>query len=128
MFFLVVTVIFGALFAIFATQNTIGVPVTIGAYSWTNVPLYIIAIASLLFGLLVAWILSIADWATNSLALHGKNQQIRTVKNEADKNEARIHELEIENARLKEEITGEEKIHKAEKPNPLRTFINNTSH
>lgn len=100
MFFLLLIGIFGLGFAYLATQNTAGVVLYVGNYMWGGVPLYVIALGSLLFGIFISWVFSLFDWAASSLTLHGKESTIKKAAQEVDALQQKIHELELENARL----------------------------
>lgn len=92
---LIVLVIFGLGMAYFATQNTLPISFTIGNYRFTNVPLYILAIGSLLLGIFISWIVSVMDDLSPSKGIDKTDKTIEELKEEKQ-------ELEVENARLKE--------------------------
>lgn len=127
MFFLLIAAIIGAGFAILSTQNTIGVPVHLGGYYWTHIPLYLIAIASLLVGLLIAWLLSLINWAASTVHLHGKELRARKAETSADRLEARVHDLELENAKLRSQLHETEAVDQAERPSPLERITHSFS-
>ena len=102
---LIIAVIFGLAVALFATQNTNGVNITIAQYAFRDIPLYIIVIASLLLGLFVSWIINLAEGISSALTIHGKNNAINNAQKDLVNLQGRVHELEIENARLKGEST-----------------------
>jgi uncharacterized integral membrane protein len=97
---LIVTVIFGSIIAYFATQNTTLISVRFINYSLT-VPLYFIVIGSLFIGLVVSWIISMVDSVSSSLTIHGKESKLNEAKKETAELTKRIHELELENTKLK---------------------------
>lgn len=101
MFELLVTVILALGFALLATQNTSGVTVNIWQYTFSNIPLYIVALGSLLFGLLVAWFISLFDGLANLLSLRHKDTQISEKERTVSHLEDRLRALELENAELK---------------------------
>lgn len=100
---LIVAVIAGLLFAFFATANTAGVTINIGNYLLNNVPLYLVALGSLLLGLLISWVISLVDSLSSGLSLRSKEQQIKQTEHRLEDLKSRVQELEIENARLKGE-------------------------
>lgn len=103
MFTLILGIIFGLLFAFFATQNTAGVTLTIGSLALTNIPLYLIALGSLLIGFLISGLFNLIESVSSSLALMGKDSKIRHTENQVEEMSRKVQELEIENARLKGE-------------------------
>lgn len=100
---LIAAVILGLVFAYIAVQNTTGVPIRIGVYEWINIPLYIIAIGSLLFGLFISWLLSLVDWIASALTISGKDNALHKAERTIENLDRKIHELELENARLRGE-------------------------
>lgn len=101
MTFLIAAVLFGLAFAFFATQNTTGVTLRFYDVVWTGVPLYLIALGSLLVGFIIAWIISLFDWAATTLTVYDKDHSIRKRERVINDLSHRINELEIENAKLR---------------------------
>lgn len=100
---LVLTAIFGLVIAFFATQNTNVVSVKFLQYSLSSIPLYFIIIGSLVVGIFLAWILSLAGSISSLLTLHGKESRLKEAKKEVADLTKQIHKLELENERLKAE-------------------------
>jgi uncharacterized integral membrane protein len=90
----------GLSFAFFAMQNTAVVPLSFGAYSFQSVPLYIVVIGSLLTGLLIAWVFNFIDSLGSLMSLRGKDRALHTADKKIAHLEDRIHDLELENAKL----------------------------
>ncbi len=99
---LIIAVISGIGIAYFATQNPIAVPITLASYHFFNIPLYILVAGSLLFGLLVSWIISLFSYFGNSVLFHRQSSRIKKDNKIIQDLTTKIHDLEIENARLKE--------------------------
>ena len=100
---LILMVIFGVWFAWLATQNTVGTTLRIGSYELTNIPLYLIALGSLLLGLLISWIINTLDWISSALTIKSKEGRIAQTEREIDNLQTQIRSLELENARLRGE-------------------------
>lgn len=98
---LLIAVVFGAAVGYFATQNTIPVTIRMAEYAIEDVPLYLVVIGSLLIGLFVAWILYVARSVSSSLAMRGKNSEVRRARETIAELETRVRDLEVENARLR---------------------------
>lgn len=98
---LIFTVIVGLIFAYLATQNTQGVNLSLLNYSLTNIPLYIVALGSLLIGLLLSSVVHLVNSLYSFFSIHRKDTQIAQSQREVNNLENRIHELEVENAHLK---------------------------
>ena len=130
MLFLILAVVIGLGFAFFSVQNTVGVPVQIGNNFYSSVPLYAVALGSLLLGFAVSGIMRMIDWAATGLTLHGKDNQIRKTETTVHQLQQKIHDLELENNRLRGEDKGNKKaelehnVHDEEKP----SFTNRLRH
>jgi uncharacterized integral membrane protein len=98
---LLIAVVFGAAIGYFATQNTIPVTLRVAEYAIEEVPLYLVVIGSLLIGLFVAWILYVARSVSSTLAMRGKNTEVRRARETIAELENRVRDLEVENARLR---------------------------
>ncbi len=98
---LLTLVLSGILVAYFATQNTGDVSINLLGYSLVGIPIYFLVLGSVLLGLLMGSIINLIDSLFSSLKLRDKNHTINEVSKKALTLEERIHELEVENARLK---------------------------
>lgn len=99
---LILTVVFGFAIAYFAIQNTAGVTVRF-VNSTFGVPLYVVIVGSLLVGLLMAWLVSIANGIGSLLTIHGKDNELKASNKTVDRLAERVRELELENAGLRGE-------------------------
>ena|SRR3989344_1816358 len=100
---LILLIISGAAFAFFATQNTHNTEITLASYTFDEIPMYAIVLGSLLLGILVSWVISFFGFVSSSLTILGKNRKIGEGKKEIGGLEKQIHDLELENERLKGE-------------------------
>lgn len=98
---LILTILIGLGLIYFATQNTAAITIQLGQFILPNIPVYLIAIVSLLLGLLVAWVLNVIDWASFALTLSGKNNQLRNTQHTVEQLKQRVHDLEVENHNLR---------------------------
>jgi uncharacterized integral membrane protein len=98
---LLIAVLFGAAVGYFATQNTTPVTIQLADYALEDVPVYLVVVGSLLVGLFIAWILYLARSVSSSLAIRGKNTEVRRARQDIAELENRVQELEVENARLR---------------------------
>ena len=94
------SVIFGLAIGYFATQNTSPVTIQLGELHIENVPLYFVAIGSLILGFFIAWIFSLARTVSSTLTVYGKDRLVKRTETDPDL-ERRIRQLESENARLR---------------------------
>lgn len=97
---LIVTIIFGLIITYFALQNTGNISLNFLNYTIPSVPTYFVIIGSLLLGLLFSWIVSLINGIFTSFTMHGKDSKIKSSGKENEQLAKRIHELEIENAKL----------------------------
>lgn len=114
---LVLMVLLGVVFAYFATQNTLGTNLLVGPYNWANVPLYMIVLGSLLLGMVISWFISIISGIGSALSMRRRDSTIKAREKDLESMQSKLHDLELENARLrgeKQEVIHEEKVHEAE--------------
>ena len=103
MFSLIILFIFGFMVAIFAVQNTQSASVQFGQYGLVDIPLFAIVIAAALFGILVSWLISLTGNISTSMSMRNKEGRIRDAQTEVHRLQNRVHELEIENERIRGE-------------------------
>ncbi len=73
----------------------------------TNIPLFYVVIGSILAGLLLSYFIYIIHSITTSIKLRKKDKKIRNAKAELAELTRRVHQLELENAKLKKESDSE---------------------
>lgn len=109
MWFLVVAIIIGSGIAYFSAQNTQPVSIYIGGYEvYTYIPLYVVIIVSLVAGILIAWLISLLGTISSKITIHGKEHTIREDNKRIAELTKKVHQLELENARLKKQEGKEE--------------------
>jgi uncharacterized integral membrane protein len=91
--------IFGLAIGYFAIQNATPVTIQMGELIFQEVPLYLVAVGSLILGILIASILYLARTVSANMTIHGRHQPTTDNKTVVAL-ERRIHDLEIENTRL----------------------------
>lgn len=101
MFTLILLVIIGLSFGYFATMNTMTIPVNIAGVTYNDVPLYIVLGITLLLGLALSWVISMVDSVYTSMAFRGKDRAIRDRERTVDSLSKQVHDLEVENAKLR---------------------------
>lgn len=110
MYTLITALLFSLAFTYFATQNTATVSIRLANTYLAGVPLYWIIFAALFTGVLVAAIisaiesLSLNNSETYSLKARKNEAAISDTKNEVNKLNERVHELENENRNLQQEL------------------------
>jgi len=109
MAFLILLIISGAVFAYFAAQNTQQISINFLHYTTGNLPLYLVILIALLLGITISWVISFFGFVSTSLTIFGKNSKIKEDKKEIDSLKKKIHDLELENERLKGEVSAKQK-------------------
>lgn len=94
--------IFGLAIGYFAIQNAMPVSIQMGEFVLQEIPLYFVAVGSLILGVLLASIFYLAR-SVSSHSVYGKHAHHPTIDNRETVVglEQRVHDLEAENARLR---------------------------
>ncbi len=106
---LLIIIATGILAAVFATQNTQVTSITFINYTIPQVPVYAIALVSLFVGILIFWLVNLLRVFSTNWALRGKDKSLDETKKEVVDLTKEIHQLEIENTKLKSKL-GEPEI------------------
>lgn len=105
---LVFTVLFASIAAYFATQNNRFIDINFLSYTLHGVPLYLVVLISVLIGLSLSWFISLIGEVSSLFALQDKENKLRRTKQNNVELLKQIHELQVENARLKAKTENEE--------------------
>jgi uncharacterized integral membrane protein len=100
---LIVSVLFGIVMAYFATQNTQAISLNFWNYSVPGIPIYMVVVGGLLVGLLLSWVISLVNSVITAFTLRGKESTIKDYRKENAELAKQIHQLELENTRIKAE-------------------------
>ncbi len=92
---------FGLIFGYFATLNTAASSISFGVYTFEQVPLYLIVIASFAIGVLFSSIFYMLQSVSARLILGKKGKELESEKKEVAELMKRVHQLELENTKLK---------------------------
>jgi uncharacterized integral membrane protein len=103
---LIVAILFGLGLTFFAFSNSISVPVAFAGIQLSAIPLYMVVVFSVLAGIVMAWFISAIDGISSHMELRGKNHRINDDQKAITALQERIHNLEVENARLKSDNRG----------------------
>jgi hypothetical protein len=77
------------------------VSVNVGIHTFSNVPLFYVIVGAFLFGLILSYFIYLVHAISNSIKLRGKDKEIKKDKNEVLELTKRVHQLELENEKLK---------------------------
>ena len=91
--------------AYLAQNNLVPVTMHLGTTVITNIPLFYIIIGSLLTGLILAYLLHLVNSIFTAFSMHRKDAVIKHGKSDIVDLTKRIHQLELENERLKNNST-----------------------
>lgn len=91
--------------AYLSQNNLMPVPLHLGTYTFSDIPLFYIIIGSLLTGLGLAFVIYLFNSIFTAFTMHGKDNTIKRGKSDIVDLTKRIHQLELENERLKNNST-----------------------
>lgn len=103
MLVLLITVALGIAFAVFATQNTGTIDLNFGKYFLPGIPIYLVVLVPLLFGLLVAFILHLLKILSHDLTIDEQKHELKTLKEELAEVTKKAHKLELENVKIRKD-------------------------
>lgn len=101
---LIVILLSGGFIAFFATQNTQPVSIFFVKYQLNSLPMYVVILASVFFGIFISWLISMVASVSSFLAIHSRDKTINEGKKETVDLTKTVHQLELENERLKTEL------------------------
>lgn len=105
---IILILIVGSVFVYLAQNNLTQITLHLGSTVITNVPLFYVIIGSLLTGLTIAYLVHLVNSIFVSFSIHGKDTTIKQGKNQIADLTKRIHQLELENEKLKHNSNGNE--------------------
>ena len=101
MLILILLLIVGSVLVYISKFNFEPVSVNLGFYSFSNIPLFYVIVGSLVFGLVLSYLAYLMHAISTSFAFRGKNKEIKKNKDEVLELTKRVHQLELENEKLK---------------------------
>jgi lipopolysaccharide assembly protein A len=103
MLMLILFLVVGSALAYVSQYNFEPTTVNLGFYVFSEMPLFYVMIGSFVAGLILAYLIHLIHAISASLALRGKEKEIKKNKDEVLELTKRVHQLEIENEKLKHE-------------------------
>lgn len=91
----------GAMMVYLAQNNLDPVTLRLGTYFFSAIPLFYVIIGSLITGLVLGYLVHLINSLFTTLSLHKKDNKIKQGKDELVSLTKRIHGLELENEKLK---------------------------
>ena len=101
MILIILTTIVAILGAVFATQNTLPVAISLGSYHYTQVPLYLVVLISILVGVVLSCVAYYVTLFSASLTIRGKESALTDSRRENTDLAKRLHQTEVEIAEMK---------------------------
>jgi uncharacterized integral membrane protein len=98
---LIATILFGLATTYIALQNSSNITLKLGYYTFTNIPVYVVIVLSILVGILITALIHSLNRLSITLTLRSKDKIITDHQTTISQLKQEIHELEIENAQLR---------------------------
>lgn len=105
MLILILFLLVGVGMVYLAQNNFTPVTVTIGSYIFSNIPLFYVIVASVLTGLVLSYLIFLINSFINAFVMHKKDNKIKEANSENIDLTKQVHQLEIENERIKNNTT-----------------------
>jgi putative membrane protein len=103
MLIIIFSIIFAASVAYLAQFNLQPVSLSLGYYTFQNIPLFYVVIGALLAGLVLSYLLHLIDAVFTAITLNKKDKKIKHSRETVLELTKRVHQLELENERLKKD-------------------------
>lgn len=107
MLILILLLVVGSILVYISRFNFVPVSVNLGIVSISDIPLFYVIAGSLIVGLVLSYIVYLFNSISTSFTLRGKNKEIKKNKDEVLELTKRVHQLELENEKLKHSPTNE---------------------
>ncbi len=108
MLILILLLVVGGAMVYLAQNNLMLVTLYLGKYAFSDIPLFYIIIGSLLVGLGLAYLIYLVNSIFTAFTMHRKDTKIKHGESEIVDLTKQIHQLELENERLKNNSTTHE--------------------
>ncbi len=101
MLVIILLLVVGSVLVYISKYNFTPVSVNLGFYAFSDIPLFYVIVGSLLTGLVLFYVAYLIHSISSSFMLRGKNKEIKKNKDEVLELTKRVHQLELENEKLK---------------------------
>ncbi len=101
MLIIILLLVVGSILVYISKFNFTPVSVNLGLYTFSNIPLFYVIVASLLFGLVLSYLAYLIHTISISFKLRGKDKEIKKDKDVVLELTKRVHQLELENEKLR---------------------------
>ena len=100
---LILILIFGSGMAYLAFQNSTNVTLVFLNYTFPGVSLFFVILGSMLVGVILAYIIQLANSISTAIAIRNKDHKIKESENNVTQLTKKTHQLELENESLKKD-------------------------
>ena len=97
MLILILLLVVGSVLVYISAYNFMLVSVNLGIYIINDVPLFYVIVGSLVLGLVLSYLIHLINAISTSFAFRGKDNEIKKNKDEVLELTKRVHQLELEN-------------------------------
>lgn len=104
---LIFTLLVGAGLVYISTFNSMLVSVNFGFFIIADIPLFYVILGSLVTGLILSYGIYVINGISNSIRFRAKDKEIKKNKGEVLELARRVHQLELENEKIKNGTTVE---------------------
>lgn len=101
MLILILLLVVGSVLVYVSRFNYTPVSLNLGPYVFSDVPLFYVIVGSLLAGLVLSYVAYLIHAISTSFKLRGKDNELNKNKEEVLELTKRVHQLELENEKLK---------------------------
>lgn len=101
MLILILLLVIGSILVYISKFNFTPVDLNLGAYIFSDIPLFYVIVGSLLTGLVLSYLVYLFRVISAAMTIRGKNMEIKKDKDEILELTRRVHQLELENEKLK---------------------------
>lgn len=101
MLILILFLVVGSVLVYVSKFNFVPVTINLGFYTFSNIPLFYVIVASVIFGLTLSYLVFSIRSISTSFAMRGKNKEIKKEKEEVLELTKNVHQLELANEKQK---------------------------
>jgi len=101
MLVLILFLIIGSILVYISKYNFTPVSVNLGVLVVSDIPLFYVIVGSILFGLILSYLAYLVHSVSNSFTIRGKDKEIKKNKDEVLELTKNVHQLELENEKIK---------------------------
>jgi uncharacterized integral membrane protein len=100
MLYVILSLIIGSLLVFISRYNFQPVTIDLGYATFPDIPLFYVIIGAFVIGLLLSYMVSLFQSISTSLTIHGKNNEVKKMKEEILDLTKQVHQLELKNEKL----------------------------